>query len=274
MAKLLYPELTLPWANGLRITQFFGSNAAYYSKFGFNGHEGADIVPITGTWDYSCVEGGKVVRDTDDIRIAGAYGNKVVIWNPDTLRAWWYCHNEKNIVQLGQVVKTGERIARMGQSGNTTGPHIHLGLRMSNKDGIAINLNNGYKGFVDPLPVMLKLAGEGAVMPDEYKGLDLSNKESMKAAVDIWYAVVKEKAYVKAEDYNKLKESSKTRIEEEEKRYKEFLEELAVKLSVPADQPKILENIAELLAAKESGSVEVNTPGHSRICKLLAKIGL
>ena len=96
----------------------------------------------------------------------------------------------------------------------------------------------------------------------------------MKVAVDIWYAVMKDKAYVKAEDYNTLKESSEARIKAEEKRHSDFLEELSKQLGIPADEPKILENIAELLAAKESTNVEVVETGHSHICRWLAKVGL
>lgn len=45
--------------------------------------------------------------------------------------------------------------------------------------------------------------GEGANMPNMYKGLDLSNAESMKVAVDIWYAVVQEHKYITVDDSNK-----------------------------------------------------------------------
>ena len=109
-------------------------------------------------------------------------------------------------------------------------------------------------------------------MSNMYKGLDLSNPESMKVAVDVWKDVM-DKLFVKASDYAQLKDSSETRIKEEVKRYSDFLQALSTKLGVAADEPKILENIAELLAAKETSTTVIDS-GHSKICKLLARMGL
>lgn len=110
-------------------------------------------------------------------------------------------------------------------------------------------------------------------MSNMYKGLDLSNPESMKVAVDVWDEVVNQKLYVKASDYAQLKDSSETRIKEEVKRYTDFLQALSTKLGVAADEPKILENIAELLV-KESNVITTKETGQSRFCSWLARIGL
>jgi murein DD-endopeptidase MepM/ murein hydrolase activator NlpD len=37
-----------------------------------------------------------------------------------------YAHNEKNLADLGTIVKKGEVIAQMGSSGRSTGPHVHF----------------------------------------------------------------------------------------------------------------------------------------------------
>jgi len=111
----------------------------------------------------------------------------------------------------------------------------------------------------------------------EYKGLDLKNEESMKVAVDIFDDVVNQKLYVKkdkydklSQDYNKLKDSTEARIKAET----DNREELSNMLAVENDWPKILENVGELLAAKENKKVEVVETGHSKICRMLAKVGL
>ena len=125
------------------------------------------------------------------------------------------------------------------------------------------------------MPHVVAMRG-GETMSDMYKGLDLSNKESMKVAVDVWKDVM-DKKYVKSEELEKLQKTTKIRIEKEEQRYKDFVFEINKLLNVGKDEPKILEAIRELLVVEEqeeSGEVELETPGHSRICNMLAKIGL
>ncbi len=147
-----------PFRNGLRITQKYGEDPSYYGQFGLAGHEGLDLVPkvFNGDNQVVCIEDGEVVRDIDDPVAGKAYGNHVVVLNRATGRAWWYCHLAQNYVEGKQQIKRGEVIGEMGSTGNTNGAHLHLGLRLANINGEAINLNNGYSGFVDPLPVLTK----------------------------------------------------------------------------------------------------------------------
>jgi len=161
MAKIRYPNHSVPFNSGFRITQFFGSNASYYKKFGLDGHEGLDLVPLSGDWNIKCIEHGVVIRDIDDPIQGKAYGNYVLVWNEKNKRGWWYCHMVKNMVEHGQFVKRGQILGRMGDTGNTSGAHLHLGLRYGTKMKRPINMDNGYMGFVDPLPVVLKIAGGG-----------------------------------------------------------------------------------------------------------------
>ncbi len=93
-----------------------------------------------------------VVRDRDVPQ--KDYGNFVVIWNRENHRGWWYCHLAKNVVSLGQEVRAGEILGVMGNTGNSHGYHLHLGLRMADANGYAVNLDNGYRGFLDPLPLL------------------------------------------------------------------------------------------------------------------------
>lgn len=143
-----------PFAGGYKITQRFGNDPDYYKQFGFNGHEGLDLIPVTADWGVHAVEAGDVVRDYDDPRTAGAYGNHVVVLNRDRRRAFWYCHLAGNVVSIGDHVEAGQVIGRMGNTGNSRGYHLHLGLRYANAKGAAINLDNGYRGFVDCLPLL------------------------------------------------------------------------------------------------------------------------
>lgn len=145
--------MTTPFIGGNTITQKFGERPEYYKQFGLAGHEGIDLIPKDSDRTIYCIEDGVVVRDVDNPN-SGPYGIYCVIWNEKTKRAWWYCHASVNNVSLGQVFKRGDKIAVMGGTGNVSGDHLHLGLRTSDINGNAINLNNGYLGFINPLPTM------------------------------------------------------------------------------------------------------------------------
>lgn len=53
------------------------------------------------------------------------YG-KLVIVNDGAGYTTYYAHNEKVLVKVGQVVRRGNTIALMGETGRATGPHVHL----------------------------------------------------------------------------------------------------------------------------------------------------
>jgi murein DD-endopeptidase MepM/ murein hydrolase activator NlpD len=44
-----------------------------------------------------------------------------------------YCHASQLLVKPGQSVKAGEKIALVGSTGASTGPHLHLGMRLNGK---------------------------------------------------------------------------------------------------------------------------------------------
>lgn len=83
-------------------------------------HEGVDWACPVGTTVYaSC--GGTVIQASYN----GGYGNNVVISHPDG-RLTRYAHNSKLLVRVGQYVEQGEPIALSGNTGRSTGPHVHF----------------------------------------------------------------------------------------------------------------------------------------------------
>lgn len=160
-----------------RITQKFGKNPDYYKKFGLAGHEGLDIVPTTSDWTiFSLPYPGVVIKDIDMGVKGGAYGIHCTIWYKEINEAWIYCHMASNKVYLGQEISPTSPIGAMGNTGNTTGPHVHITRLKVDARGYRLDKDNGYLGGIDPLPFLMKDIGEGvSEVVDEFKkrGIDL-----------------------------------------------------------------------------------------------------
>ncbi|WP_046918543.1 M23 family metallopeptidase, partial [Streptomyces stelliscabiei] len=67
-----------------------------------------------------------------------AYGNAVVIKHANGQFSQ-YAHLSKVGVKVGQVVKTGQRIAFSGNTGNSSGPHLHFEIRTTANYGSAVD---------------------------------------------------------------------------------------------------------------------------------------
>ena len=91
-------------------------------------HEGIDIPGRKGT-AILAAEDGKVIYSAQ--RIAG-YGKMIVISHSNGLKTV-YAHNSENLVKEGQKVYRGQVIAKMGNSGRSTGVHLHFEVRKGRK---------------------------------------------------------------------------------------------------------------------------------------------
>ncbi|HXU65529.1 MAG TPA: M23 family metallopeptidase [Polyangia bacterium] len=87
-------------------------------------HEGIDLPAPIGTPVFAAAD-GQVVYAGHSVR---GYGNLVVIKHAGDLLTV-YAHNSVLLVSQGQPVRAGDRIARVGQSGHATGPHLHFEVR-------------------------------------------------------------------------------------------------------------------------------------------------
>jgi murein DD-endopeptidase MepM/ murein hydrolase activator NlpD len=83
-------------------------------------HRGVDIAASLGTEIHSGQDGTVTFAG-----YSGGYGNVVIIENGDGLVSK-YAHCDTLSVTAGQSVKTGDVIATVGNTGNSTGPHLHL----------------------------------------------------------------------------------------------------------------------------------------------------
>ncbi|OIK23375.1 M23 family metallopeptidase [Streptomyces malaysiense] len=101
-------------------------------------HSGQDFAVSTGT-EVVAVHGGTVVKAGPNGAGDGpAYGNAVVIKHGNGLYSQ-YAHLSRVDVKIGQKVKTGQRIALSGSTGNSTGPHLHFEIRTTPNYGSALN---------------------------------------------------------------------------------------------------------------------------------------
>ena len=96
-------------------------------------HTGLDIGAPTGTPIKAAASG--------TVTFAGvkkSYGYMVVISHGDGIETY-YGHCSKLYVTAGEKVSQGEVIAAVGSTGNSTGPHLHLEVRVN---GVAYNPQN------------------------------------------------------------------------------------------------------------------------------------
>lgn len=157
--------MQIPFSGGSTLTQGFGENPQNYSQFGLKGHEGLDFIPKDPDKQVYAVESGIVKEDVDDPVQGKSYGIHVIIFVPTNHRLWTYAHLAQNFVSANQKVLRGQPIGLMGATGNTTGPHLHLGLRLADANGNPTNTSNGYFGYIDPAPTIQLLTGlEQAVL--------------------------------------------------------------------------------------------------------------
>lgn len=89
-------------------------------------HAGIDIGADTGTAIYAAMDGTVTVSSSE-----GEYGKHIDIENGEILTR--YAHCSKLLVKEGQKVKQGDKIAEVGSTGNSTGPHLHFEIRRENR---------------------------------------------------------------------------------------------------------------------------------------------
>lgn len=99
-----------------RISAGFGSSGRMWAST----HTGLDFAAPTGTEVRALSKGTVIFAGWD-----GAYGNKIEIRHWDGT-VTWYGHLSRFVLREGAEVMPGDVIGRVGSTGNSTGPHLHL----------------------------------------------------------------------------------------------------------------------------------------------------
>jgi murein DD-endopeptidase MepM/ murein hydrolase activator NlpD len=84
-------------------------------------HQGIDLLAPTGT-PLVAVASGHISRLSNQDRGLGG----ISLWLRDRRGTTYYAHNQHNLVHLGQQVRQGQVIARVGATGNAKGGPAHL----------------------------------------------------------------------------------------------------------------------------------------------------
>ncbi|MFJ3665075.1 peptidoglycan DD-metalloendopeptidase family protein [Streptomyces sp. NPDC090106] len=132
-------------------------NAAYGTKFGVKGHmwssgyhTGLDFPEAVGT-AIKAVAAGRV----SSVSRSGPYGNHLTVDHGGGLSSL-YAHMSEIVAKAKETISAGSLIGRVGSTGNTTGPHLHLEARVNGKP-------------VDPMPY---LTGGGSALNTPGSGVE------------------------------------------------------------------------------------------------------
>jgi murein DD-endopeptidase MepM/ murein hydrolase activator NlpD len=128
-------KLAAPLKNSRESELIWPTYGIISSCFYAVGHTGLDIantydIPVLAAHDGLVYFGGRVQGYGNQIKLQGSNG-----WQTH------YAHLNSFVAQEGEYVRQGQLIGYMGNTGNSTGPHLHFELLINEK-------------FVDPLPYL------------------------------------------------------------------------------------------------------------------------
>lgn len=120
-------SLIKPISSGYTITSRYG---ARWDRT----HTGLDVAAPTGTTIYAAASGTVSTVQS----LTGSYGNYLIINHGNGVQTL-YGHCNTILVSQGTTVSQGQAIATVGSTGNSTGPHLHLEIRVN---GTTLNPQN------------------------------------------------------------------------------------------------------------------------------------
>jgi len=129
----------LPFDGNFHLTQAFGENPSMYRRFKLPGHNGLDWGMPEGQ-KIMAVDEGFVMSIEERPQGFGRYVKIQHEWGQSL-----YAHLSEFKVVLNQPVQQGDVIALSGNTGNSTGPHLHFGMRIKPYSKV-----DGWYGYTNP----------------------------------------------------------------------------------------------------------------------------
>ncbi len=141
-------DVASPFSGQFSLSQAWGSNPEYYGRFSYGGvslrgHNGFDFALPVGTPLLTC-DVGRVARVSFGSTGLGKYVLLDHDWGESV-----YAHMDEIEVSVGQMLPRQSRIGVSGNTGNSTGPHLHFGIRI-----IPYRRTDGWGGYCNPAPFM------------------------------------------------------------------------------------------------------------------------
>ena len=114
-----------PFRSEVIVTSEWGATTGYGGERRNNVHEGVDLIPVDGDWIIFPIRPGIVT----ECRIDPIYGKMVVVDHGENLYSL-YAHGSiiYNRANVGMEVTCESAIMKMGTTGYSDGPHLHLGV--------------------------------------------------------------------------------------------------------------------------------------------------
>ena len=120
-AEISYKKLDFIWPVEGKINDVFEEAES-------RRHQGIDISSPLGT-PIRASNAGTVIYSNNTIK---GYGNLIILRHSEEL-VTVYAHNQVNLVEEGTWAERGQIIGKVGQTGKTSGPHLHFEIRKDNK---------------------------------------------------------------------------------------------------------------------------------------------
>ncbi|MEM9261717.1 MAG: M23 family metallopeptidase, partial [Bacteroidota bacterium] len=116
-----YPD-GIPIGGPIDISSEYGLRRNPFGGYGYENHEGTDFVGPYDTDIFATADG-----TVEKSEYYGGYGEMVTVdhgYGYETL----YAHLSKRAVEVGEKVKRGDVVGYLGNTGRSTGPHLHYGV--------------------------------------------------------------------------------------------------------------------------------------------------
>lgn len=144
------------------ITQGFGGNPQIYHQFGLAGHNGIDFRAAVGTPVFAPFDGAVQTGDQGD----RGYGRFIKLRSSEKSLEAVFGHLSGFNPKLPKKVHQGDLLGYTGNTGFSSGPHLHFGLRRlhwGSGNGIwawqIVDEDNGFSGYYDQTGDIITIKG-------------------------------------------------------------------------------------------------------------------